>query len=265
MPWWKFLVLHTRENDIFTFAAPTEEIKRLDKSPKTIKGMFDRIAPTYDMLNHLLSLFMDIKWKRKTLDRLKIKQRDSILDVATGTGDLAMLALRGNRGCRVVGLDLSGEMLRLAVKKKVRKGYDRRYFPVEGDACSMPFKEGAFDHTMVAFGIRNMSDVEGFFREIGRVLKKGGRLAILELSVPEIRFVRKIYFMHLKKLIPLIGGGISGKTSTYNYLRDSVISFHTPGELERMLRAHDLKIIESLPLWFGLCHLYVAESERNFT
>jgi len=237
----------------------------LDKSPKTIGGMFDRIAPTYDLLNHLLSFFIDIKWRRKTLSRLEIKQGDSILDVATGTGDLAMLALGGNRDCRVVGIDLSGEMLRLAVKKKARKGYDGRYFPVEGDACNMPFKQGTFDHAMVAFGIRNMSDVEGFFRETGRVLKKSGRFAILELSVPEIRFVRKIYFMHLKKLIPLIGGGISGKAGSYCYLRDSVISFHTPGELERMLRAHGFRIIESLPLWFGMCHLFVAESERSFT
>lgn len=236
----------------------------MDKSPETIKGMFDRIAPTYDLLNHLLSLFIDIKWRRKTLGRLEIKQEDLILDVATGTGDLAMIALGGNRGCCVVGIDLSGEMLRLAVKKKARNGYNERYFPVEGDACNMPFKEGTFDHAMVAFGIRNMSDVEGFLRETVRVLKKGGRLAILELSVPEVRFVRKIYFMHLKKLIPLIGGGISGKTGTYNYLRDSVIAFHTPGELERMLRAHNFRIIESLPLLFGICHLFVAESERSF-
>lgn len=227
--------------------------------------MFDRIAPTYDLLNHLLSFFIDIKWRRKTLDRLGVKQGDLILDAATGTGDLAMLALGGNRGCRAVGLDLSEEMLRLAVKKKVKKGYDNKYFPVEGDACVMPFKEGAFDHAMVAFGIRNMSDIEGFFRETGKVLKKGGRLAILELSVPERRFIRKMYFIHLKKLVPLIGGGISGKTGTYNYLRDSVISFHKPKELEKMLRIHDFKIIESLPLWFGLCHLYVAESKRSFT
>lgn len=251
-----------REHDIVAFPS-AEEIKRLDKSPKTIKGMFDRIAPTYDALNHLLSFFIDIKWRRKTLDRLDIKQGNLILDVATGTGDLAILALGGNPGCRVVGIDLSGEMLRLAIKKRARKGYDGRYFPVEGDACKMPLKGGTFDHAMVAFGIRNMSDVESFFKETGRVLKKGGRLAILELSVPKIRFIRKIYFMYLKKLIPLIGGGISGKTGTYNYLRDSVISFHAPVELEKMLRANDFRIIESLPLWFGICHLYVAESERS--
>ncbi len=235
----------------------------MDKSPKAIKGMFDRIAPTYDALNHLLSLFIDIKWRRKTLDRLGIKEGNLILDVATGTGDLAMLALGANRGCRVVGIDLSGEMLRLAVKKKAGKGYDKRYFPVEGDASDMPLKEDSLDHAMVAFGIRNMSDVESFFRETGRVIKKGGRLAILELSVPKIRFVRKIYLIYLKKLIPLIGGGISGKTDTYNYLRDSVIAFHAPVELEKMLRANDFRIIESLPLWFGICHLYVAENERS--
>lgn len=231
----------------------------MDKRPGTIQDMFDRIAPTYDLLNHILSLCIDVRWRRKTLSRLEIGGGDLILDIATGTGDLAMLALGENRDCRVVGIDLSGEMLRLAVKKKAGKGYDGRYFPVEGDACNMPLKEGTFDHAMVAFGIRNMSDVEGVFRETGRVLKKSGRLAILELSVPEIRFVRKIYFMYLKKLMPLIGGGISGKICTYNYLRDSVVDFHSPKELANILRMSGFSVVESLPLWFGICHLFVVE------
>ena len=237
----------------------------MDKRPGTIQDMFDRIAPTYDLLNHLLSLCIDTVWRRKTLNRLGIEGEDSILDIATGTGDLAMLALRKNRGCRVVGLDLSGGMLRIAAKKIAGKGYGGRYFPVEGDACRMPLKGCAFDHVMVAFGIRNVSDVEGLFRETRKILKKGGKFAILEFSIPEIRFVRKIYFLYLKKLIPLIGELLSGKTGSYHYLGDSVVDFHSPKELANILRMSGFSVIESLTLWFGICHLFVVKSDRSFT
>ena len=231
----------------------------MDKRPGTIQDMFDRIAPTYDLLNHLLSLFIDVRWRRKTLNRLGIEGGDLILDIATGTGDLAMLALRKNQDCHVVGLDLSGGMLRIAAKKRAEKGYGRRYFPVEGDACSMPLKGCAFDHAMVAFGIRNMSDVEGLFRETRKILKKGGKFAILEFSIPEIHFIRKMYLLYLTKMIPLIGELLSGKTGSYRYLRDSVVDFHSPKELANILRMSGFSVIESLPLWFGICHLFVVE------
>jgi Methylase involved in ubiquinone/menaquinone biosynthesis len=171
----------------------------LDKRPKTIKEMFDQIAPRYDLLNHILSLSVDTLWRRKAIRRLGIKRGDSILDIATGTGDLFMLALKRNRDCRIVGIDISSEMLHIASQKKDRKGYRGRYFLVAGDACSMPFRGYAFDHAMVAFGIRNMSDVEDLFKEVRRILKDGGKFAILEFSIPEVHFIRKIYLIYLKR------------------------------------------------------------------
>ena len=236
----------------------------MDKRPKIIREMFDQIAPTYDLLNRFLSLSIDTVWRRKAISRLGIKWGDSILDIATGTGDLSLLALRKNRDCHVVGIDVSGEMLRIAAKKRDRGGCSRQYFLVEGDACGMPFKGDAFDHAMVAFGIRNVPNVKGLFRETRRTLKKGGKFAILEFSIPEIHFIRKIYFLYFKKILPLIGGLFSGKAGAYRYLRDSVIAFHTPKELENMLGESGFVIVESLPLWFDICHLYIVKVKKFY-
>jgi len=222
--------------------------------------MFDRIAPRYDLLNRILSLSVDTLWRRKAIRRLGIKRGDSILDVATGTGDLFMLALKRNRDCRIVGIDISSEMLHIASQKKVRGGYRGRYFLVAGDACGMPFGGHAFDHAMVAFGIRNMSDVEDLFKEARRILKDGGKFAILEFSIPEIHFIRKIYLIYLKKIIPLIGRLLSGRTGPYDYLMNSIMTFYKPEEIKEMLRGNSFAIIESSPLWFGICHLYVVEA-----
>ena len=232
----------------------------MDKRPKTIKEMFDQIAPRYDLLNHILSLSVDTLWRRKAIRRLGIKRGDSILDIATGTGDLLMLALKRKRDCRVVGIDLSSEMLRIVSQKKDRKSHRRRYSLVAGDACSMPFRGYAFDHAMVAFGIRNMSEVEYLFKEVRRILKDGGRFAILEFSIPEVHFIRKIYLFYLKKIVPLIGRLLSGRTGPYDYLRNSIMTFYKPEEIKEMLRGNSFEIVESLPLWFGICHLYIAEA-----
>ena len=235
----------------------------MDKRPATIQEMFDRIAPTYDLLNRLLSLSIDTVWRRKAIRRLGIKRGDSILDIATGTGDLSLVALKKDKDCRVAGIDLSGEMLRIAERKRDREGYSGRYSLIEGDACNMPFKEGVFDHAMAAFGIRNVPDVEGLLRETRRILKNGGKFAILEFSVPKIHFIRGIYFLYFKRIIPLIGGLFSGKSGAYRYLRDSVIAFHTPGELEDMLQRSGFVIVESLPLWFDICQLYVVKVKKT--
>ena len=235
----------------------------MDKKPKTIQDMFDQIAPTYDLLNRLLSLSIDTVWRRRVISRLGIKRGDSILDIATGTGDLSLLALKRNRDCLVVGVDLSREMVRIAAKKRNRRGYSGRYFLTEGNACNMPFKGYAFDHAMVAFGIRNVSDVKELIKETRRTLKNGGKFAILEFSIPEIYFVQQIYLFYLKKIIPFIGELFSGKNGPYHYLRDSVIAFYTPKELKSMLQRNGFKMVESLPLWFGICHLLIAEVDKN--
>jgi len=235
----------------------------MDKRPRTIKSMFDQIAPTYDLVNHILSLSIDIVWRQRTIRKLEIKHGDVILDIATGTGDLALLALKENRGCRVVGIDLSGEMLHIATKKRDAKGYRTRYLLVQGDASNIPLKGHSFEHVMVAFGIRNVSNIGRLLREIRRTLKQEGRFAILEFSVPQSHFMREIYLFYFKKILPLLGGLFSRKASAYRYLRDSVMAFHTPAELEHMLWESGFTVLQSLSLWFGICHIFIAKKRME--
>ncbi len=232
----------------------------MDKSSKTIQRMFDEIAPTYDSVNQRLSLSIDTLWRLKTVRALGIKKRDVILDIATGTGGLAMLALKKNAGCRIVGVDLSGKMLGLAANKRDKEGCSARYALLKGDACHMPFKENVFDHAMIGFGLRNVAHMESLFRESSRVLKKGGKLAVLEFSLPQQHFINRLYLVYFKIILPFLGGIISGKREAYRYLRDSVMAFDSPGELESRMRNLGFRIVESLPLWFGICHLYVVEN-----
>jgi len=154
---------------------------RIDKSPAIIASMFDRIASTYDLLNFTLSFSMDERWRKTVISSLNIKDGDKVLDIATGTGDMAARACR-TAGCTVTGLDISRRMLDIAAQKN--KNFLRRFLITEGDALAMPFSNETFDHAMTAFGIRNMSDLPTFLGEVFRVLKDGGKMAVLELSVP---------------------------------------------------------------------------------
>ncbi len=242
----------------------------MDKSPKTIGGMFDRIAPVYDLLNRILSLSIDLSWRRKAVDHLDVRDGERVLDIATGTGDLAIAALKRNPVCRVVGIDLSREMLRVAARKRRTGDWKDNYLLLEGDACRMPLKDGAFDKAMVAFGVRNVPDVGRLLRETGRVLKEGGKLAILELSVPDKPAVRGLYLLYFNKLLPMIGSFLSGRSVAYGYLRDSVLDFYKPRQLEALLDASGFAMVKSVPLSFGISHLYLAEkghlkSERQDT
>lgn len=231
----------------------------MDKTQKTIGGMFDRIAPVYDFLNRVLSLSLDVLWRKRAVDCLEIREGEQILDIATGTGDLAMEALKKNPGCRVLGVDISLEMMRVAGEKRNGRGWGRRYALAAGDALQMPFKDRSVDKAMVAFGVRNVPDVAGFFRETGRVLKTGGRLAVLELSVPRSPVVKGLYLFYFRKLLPRVGSLLSGRSAAYHYLRDSVLLFHSPREVEGLLRAAGFTMVTSVPLTFGICHLYLAE------
>jgi demethylmenaquinone methyltransferase / 2-methoxy-6-polyprenyl-1,4-benzoquinol methylase len=233
--------------------------KIMDKTQKTIGGMFDRIAPVYDLLNRVLSLSLDVLWRKKAVECLAIQDHERILDIATGTGDLAMGALRKNPACRVIGLDISREMMRVAMGKRDERDWRDRYSLVAGNALRMPFKDQTVHAAMVAFGVRNVPDVEGLFRETIRVLKVGGKFVILELSVPPGSIIKGVYLFYLRKLLPRIGSLLSGRSVAYRYLRDSVLVFHTPRQVEDLLRAAGFAVVRSLPLTFGICHLFLAE------
>ena len=230
----------------------------LDKNPERIEGLFDDITPTYDRLNHLMSMSIDRIWRGQALDFLELKDGELVLDIATGTGDMAIQAL-SRADCSMVGIDLSRNMLQIAVEKWKRKGLGPSFPAVQGDALSMPFRDGAFDKGMVAFGIRNVQDVGVFLTEVNRVMKKGGRFAVLELSVPKCRITRPLYLTYLTQILPLIGSIQSGDLAAYQYLSDSILSFPTPEELERIMVTRGFRIVRSISQTQGICHLYVLE------
>ncbi len=230
----------------------------LDKEPSTIGGMFDGIAATYDRLNRILSLSTDQVWRRSAIRFLDVKDGHRVLDIATGTGDLALLALSKAR-CTVAGVDLSGEMLSIAAPKMDRGGFADRALFIRGDALRLPFRDGVFDRAMVAFGIRNMIRVEDFLDEVFRVLAEEGRVAVLEFSLPSNSLLRRLYMAYFTQLLPLIGGHMSGNNKAYRYLCDSVLGFSSPDELKELMQHHGYLIRHSRQLFWGIAHLFILQ------
>lgn len=233
-------------------------VNALDKGRRNISRYFNRIAPYYDFVNHCLSLKLDTLWRVKAVRALNIMPGDLVLDIATGTGDLAMAALRRSR-CRVVGVDFSEDMLKLAGKKRDHACLDGRFSLVMGDATSMPFGSGVFDCAMSAFGIRNVADTERLFRETLRILKQGGRLAVLEFSLPHTFLFRKLYLAYFTKILPRVAGALSGDRDAYDYLRDSVLAFDSPDQVAAKMEREGLRVLRMSPVFFGVCHIIVAE------
>lgn len=229
----------------------------MDKRPSIIGRMFDRIAPTYDRLNTILSFSIDKAWRRAAIRLLEIRAGDTVLDIATGTGDLALLAVE--HGGRVVGIDLSRQMLLRAASKARVHHLGTQYTVVQGDALSMPFSDETFSSAMVAFGIRNIENLEVFLDEVHRILNPYGRFSILEFSIPESLPFRLLYKVYLTYVLPVIGGLISGDFKAYRYLRDSVMRFPPTRVLERIMEERNFRIVQSSSLFGGISHLYLVE------
>lgn len=229
----------------------------LDKSSQRIGRMFDDITPTYDLLNHILSMSIDLGWRERMIEELEVGEGDTVLDIATGTGDMAILA-RSRTDCSVVGVDLSRNMLGQATLKWDRR-FGEGYQAMQGDALHLPLRDASFDKAMVAFGVRNMADIPAFIREVGRVLKPQGWLAILEFSLPPYPVVREAYLVYLTKVLPFIGGLQSGNRSAYQYLSASIRRFPSPESLTSLIQDQGFQVRRSISLSMGICHLYVIE------
>lgn len=186
--------------------------------------MFDRIAVWYDFLNHFLSLGIDRRWRKKMIRRLNILPGDHVLDVATGTGDLA-ITLVGSTGCRVTGLDVSEKMMEIAEKKTAKKGLQGKISFHTGAAEYIPFETETFDAAVVAFGVRNFTSLEQGLKEMLRVLKPGGQLAVLEFSKPVRQPMKGLYSFYLFHVLPLAGRIFSGDKQAYSYLPASIKAF----------------------------------------
>jgi len=190
---------------------------------------------------------------------LEIRAGDTVLDIATGTGDLALLAVE--HGGRVVGIDLSRQMLLRAASKVRVHHLGTQYTVVQGDALSMPFSDETISSAMVAFGIRNIENLEVFLDEVHRILNPHGRFSILEFSIPESLPFRLLYKVYLTYVLPVIGGLISGDYEAYRYLRDSVMRFPSPKALERIMGDRNFRVVQSRPLLGGISHLYLVAKQ----
>ena len=219
--------------------------------------MFDAIAPRYDFLNHLLSAGIDTRWRAAAIRTLRLTGRETLVDVCTGTADVALEARR--RGAaRVIGVDFAGAMLGLGLQKVIAAGERGRIALARGDAMGLPFGDAVAEAATVAFGIRNVQDVQVACAELARVLKPGGRLAILEFGVPRIPGVAAMYRWYFTRILPMIGRMISGHSGAYSYLPASVGSFPPPAEFMTILRHAGFVDVEAVPLTFGIVYLYTA-------
>jgi demethylmenaquinone methyltransferase/2-methoxy-6-polyprenyl-1,4-benzoquinol methylase len=200
--------------------------------------MFGSIAARYDLLNHILSGNIDKRWRRILAKKLFAGMPDlemrgvRILDVACGTGDLS-LTLHAAGHCQVIGIDFCRPMLEIARSKAISQNFELAF--IEGDALTLPFADGSFSAVTIGFGLRNLTTVEGGFKELLRVLKPGGRVAVLEFSKPVMPVLRSIFRIYFAKILPLLGGLISGSRSAYQYLPDSVERFPDQKELAALM------------------------------
>jgi demethylmenaquinone methyltransferase / 2-methoxy-6-polyprenyl-1,4-benzoquinol methylase len=230
------------------------------KDPARIAGMFDAIAARYDFLNHALSAGLDRRWRRRAIRELALTGRERLVDVCTGTGDLAVEAATHAQGRarEVVGLDFAGAMVRLGVDKVRRLGLDSQIRLARADAMRLPLADASCDAATVAFGIRNVADPLLACREIARVLRPGGRLAILEFAMPTMPGVAGLYRWYFERVLPGIGRLVSRHDEAYAYLPASVGDFATPLEFADGLRASGFESVRAVSLTAGVVYLYVA-------
>jgi demethylmenaquinone methyltransferase/2-methoxy-6-polyprenyl-1,4-benzoquinol methylase len=221
-------------------------------------AMFDGIAARYDLVNRVISLGIDQSWRRKTVGALKLGPGHRVLDLATGTADLAIQVARSEASVSVVGLDPSGKMLDVGRVKVQRAGLEGRVELVQGDAQALPFADSSFDSVCIAFGIRNVPDRGKALREMARVTRAGGRIAILELSEPRSGLLGALARFHIHTVVPYVGALLSG-VKEYQYLQRSIAAFPPADEFAALMQSSNLSVIGLYPLTFGVCHLYVAE------
>lgn len=220
-------------------------------------GMFDRIAARYDAMNRVLSFGLDRAWRRRTVRALQLGERPRVLDLATGTGDLAIDIARMHPGAQVIGLDPSPRMLAIAEAKLLRRGLVDRVMLVRGDAQQLPYANCEMDAATIAFGIRNVPDRPAALREMARVVRPGGRIAVLELGEPEGGLLGRAARFHCRHVVPRLGALLSGARE-YRYLQRSIAAFPPAAEFARMMERSGLHVIDAAPLTFGVCTLFVA-------
>jgi len=235
----------------------------VSKSPDRIAAMFDAIAGRYDLLNHLLSAGIDRRWRQRAIQSLALTRTDRVLDVCTGTADLAIAAAAAHPGTpRIVGVDFAAAMLGVGLRKIRAARLDQAVTLVRGDATRIPVGDGAVNAVTVGFGIRNVEDTAAACAEIYRVLAPGGRVAILEFAIPATPVVRAVYLWYFRRVLPAVGRLVSKHTAAYGYLPASVGAFASPSEFVEVLQRTGLVGVKARPLTFGIAYLYTARRDQ---
>ena len=224
-----------------------------------IQRMFDAISRRYDLLNRLLSFGMDIRWRRKAVNLLGDMRGKTMVDLCCGSGDFLMIFRKKYTGdIRLVGIDFARNMLTLAHQRFDRKGCERPWL-CRADAIRLPLPDQSADAVTIGFGIRNIADKAGALQEIHRALRPGGQLIIVEPAIPASRPARFLFSFYFRRIMPVIGGLISGDRPAYKYLHDSVATFPEPGRFLDMMAAAGFGDVRALPQSFGAAMIYQAK------
>ncbi len=243
-----------------TTISVTENISR-----KKVWLMFDRIAHRYDLLNRLLSMRRDVAWRKKLARHLPQRRPLALLDIATGTADVALTLLRMNSGIiRAVGVDMSEKMLEEGRHKVRKAGLNNKLTLEIGDATALKQADNSFDVTTIAFGIRNVMDPLSGLKEMYRVLKPGGRSLILEFSLPGNKWLRSLYLYYFRHILPRIGAMISGDGYAYNYLNKTVESFPYGDAFCALMTRAGFENVHAYPLTFGIATIYSGDKPGKF-
>ena len=225
-----------------------------------VSRMFDRIAPYYDFLNRFLSLGIDVRWRNKAIAQLDPKQHHLILDVATGTADVALQTIRQQPSVtHITGIDISNEMLEVGREKIKKAGLTQKIALQQGDSENLPFADNTFDAITVAFGVRNFEDLQAGLREMCRVLKPEGRLVVLEFSRPRLFPFKQLFNLYFRYILPAIGRLTSKDPTAYRYLYESVQAFPDGADFMAIMAKTGYKSNRCIPLSLGICSIYVGE------
>jgi len=226
---------------------------------KEISSLFSKIAKRYDFLNHFFSLNIDRKWRREVVEQVRGKPFDTVLDVCTGTGDLAIEFALRTCAKEIIGIDLSEEMLCIGRDKLRNAGLQKRIKLIRCNALSIPFKDNSFDIVSIGFGLRNLIDYESGISEMVRVLNDNGSILILEFSTPPDTLFGRSYRFYLETIMPAIGGGISGLKGAYRYLSWSIDNFLEVEEVLELMDKKGLKKLSHKKLTGGIAYIYRGE------
>jgi demethylmenaquinone methyltransferase/2-methoxy-6-polyprenyl-1,4-benzoquinol methylase len=223
-----------------------------------VRGMFNDIAPTYDRLNHILSLDIDKLWRKRVVRIVRKLGAKHIMDMATGTGDLAIAMAKKIKDSTIYGADFSSEMLAVAKQKIEHLGLSERISLTECNAEDIPLEDESVDAATVAFGVRNFEHQREALTEIKRTIRKGGHLVVLEFSNPKCAFVRWCYRFYSHRILPTIGRLVSKHSTAYTYLPDSIDKFASPKEFSALLEEVGFDNIKHKSQSFGIAHIYIA-------